>query len=101
MRFTPPLNLDNTAPAGRLFAVPVEVRRQSNSTAGPVRTLLVEVSYDDGTTWTRARVLRYGQRGMVLLDHPAQAGYVSLRASSTDQAGNTVTETVIQAYRTT
>jgi hypothetical protein len=31
--------------------------------------------------------------------HPKQDGFVSLRASVTDNAGNTVQQTIIQAYR--
>ncbi|MFI5838260.1 hypothetical protein ACIA8K_00890 [Catenuloplanes sp. NPDC051500] len=36
----------------------------------------------------------------VTLDHPAGPGFVSLRATATDTAGNSVVQTVIHAYRT-
>jgi subtilisin family serine protease len=100
VRFLPVLDNHNTAPAGRLWPVPLEVQRQPGSTAGTVKTLTVQVSYDDGATWTDVPVIRFGQKGLVVLKHPAGSGYVSLRASSTDSAGNTVNETVIRAYRT-
>jgi len=99
VRFLPPLDQRNTAPAGRPFVVPLEVQRQPGSAAGPVRTLTVEVSYDDGATWRKVPVLRIGQQALVVLSHPAHAGFVSLRANSTDTAGNSVSETVIRAYR--
>jgi hypothetical protein len=97
VRFLPALDDRNTAPAGKPFTVPVEIKRQGQ--ARPVRTLRVEVSYDDGRTWRNAPVTRHGQTGVVRLDHPAGPGYVSLRAHSTDTAGNTVEETIIRAYR--
>jgi hypothetical protein len=98
VRFAPPVNQQNTAPAGRVWLVPVEVQRAPNSAAGRARTLTVEVSYDDGATWRHVPVLRFGQQGLALLHHPAGAGFVSLRAGSADAAGNTVTQTVIRAY---
>jgi hypothetical protein len=45
-------------------------------------------------------VLRHDQRGVVLVDQPAGPGFVSLRASAVDAAGNTVDETILRAYRT-
>ena len=37
--------------------------------------------------------------GVALLHHPDGPGYVSLRATATDSEGNTVTQTVVCAYR--
>jgi subtilisin family serine protease len=98
VRFAPPVNDRNTAPAGRVWLVPVEVQQQPGSTAGRARTLTVEVSFDDGATWKSVPVIRNGQQGVVILKHPAKAGFVSLRAASTDTAGNTVTQTIVRAY---
>ncbi|GAA0939041.1 S8 family serine peptidase [Nonomuraea longicatena] len=95
VRFSPGLDAENTAPAGRRFAVPVAVDRLAGSTAGRPRELTVEVSYDDGATWSRAKVA--GSR--VILDHPQRDGFVSLRAASTDVHGNKVEQSVIRAYR--
>lgn len=93
--FAPPVDAENSAPAGRPALVPVTVTAQPDSGAGANRTLTVEVSYDDGETWTEAEVVG----GQAVLRHPDAPGYVSLRASATDIAGNTVTQTVIRAYR--
>jgi hypothetical protein len=67
----------------------------SPAAAGTLAHLSVDVSYDDGTTWQHA-----GMRGTTaLLRHPAGPGYVSLRATATDSSGDTVTQTVVHAYR--
>ncbi|MFC5814498.1 S8 family peptidase [Nonomuraea harbinensis] len=93
--FTPELDAWNTAPAGRSFTVPVSVRPLPGSTAGRARDLSVEVSYDDGATWSKAKVAR----SRIVLRHPDGDGFVSLRATSTDTSGNSVEQTVIRAYR--
>ncbi|MFC6022526.1 S8 family serine peptidase [Plantactinospora solaniradicis] len=101
VRFSPVLDQENRAPAGRLFSVPVSVHRQPGSVGGGTRSLTVDVSYDDGVTWRKAHVLAVGGTGVVLLQHPNRAGFVSLRAAATDRAGNTVRQTVIRAYAIT
>jgi hypothetical protein len=98
VRFAPPLSDTNTAPAGRTWVVPVSILQQPGSTAGTAKTLTVDVSYDDGRTWRSVPVVRSGQQGVIALKHPATAGFVSLRAASTDSAGNTVKQTIIRAY---
>ncbi|MET7667801.1 S8 family peptidase [Micromonospora luteifusca] len=96
IRFTPQLDADNTAPAGRAFTVPVTVVRQAGADAVTPSSLTVEVSYDHGRTWHRATVVG-GQRA--LLKHPRGTGTVSLRAKATERGGNTVEVTIIDAYR--
>ncbi|MFF0775656.1 S8 family serine peptidase [Nonomuraea wenchangensis] len=97
VRFTPDLDVRNSAPAGRRFVVPFTVQRLAGSAAGPAREVVVEVSYDDGVTWSRAKAA--GSK--VVVDHPGRSGFVSLRASLSDIHGNTVEQTVIRAYRIT
>ncbi|GAB7047400.1 S8 family serine peptidase [Catenuloplanes indicus JCM 9534] len=92
--FTPAVNDESVAPKGRAFAVPVRVDRQEGSAAAPNRSLTVEASFDDGRTWARVPV----RDGAVQLRHPDRAGFVSLRAVAVDQAGNTVSQTMIRAY---
>jgi hypothetical protein len=93
VRFSPWLDEHNTAPAGRLFVVPVSV--PAPSAANRNRSLSVQVSYDDGATWKAAPVIA----GVVVLNHPKGSGFVSLRARATDVQGNTVEETVLRAYK--
>jgi hypothetical protein len=95
VRFTPRLDQHNTAPAGRGYLIPVEVQGQPGSDAAKVKRLTVAVSFDDGDSWRRVPVIA-GR--FALVDHPAEAGFVSLRANATDRAGNTVEQTVIRAY---
>ncbi|MBM7490732.1 subtilisin family serine protease [Micromonospora luteifusca] len=100
VRFAPPLRVDNSAPAGQDFVVPVRVQRQPGSPAARVQKLAVDVSYDGGKTWAKAKLVRTSADGWsALLRHPAGTGHVSLRATARDTAGNTVTQRIIQAYR--
>ncbi|GAA2319649.1 hypothetical protein GCM10010149_85460 [Nonomuraea roseoviolacea subsp. roseoviolacea] len=95
VRFSPALDARNTAPSGETYRLPVRVERQRGSTAGEVRDLTVEVSFDDGATWSPAPI----RKGRVTVNHPAGEGFVSLRAKAADTAGNTVEQTVIRTYR--
>ncbi|MEH1168043.1 S8 family serine peptidase [Micromonospora sp. CPCC 205539] len=99
IRFTPPLDRDNAAPAGRSLVIPVQVQRQPGATASRLTGLTVDVSYDGGRSWQPARVQHGGHGWTATVRHPAGAGYASLRATARDAAGNTVTERIIQAYR--
>ncbi|MFF9034405.1 S8 family peptidase [Streptomyces sp. NPDC014892] len=96
VRFTPKLSASNTAKAGGVFTVPFTVEGTAgNRTA---RKLSFQVSYDDGKSWKKARVV---DRKHLRLRHPAKAGTVSLRVSFTDTQGNTTRQTIHRAYRTT
>ncbi|WP_030337553.1 S8 family serine peptidase [Micromonospora parva] len=100
VRFAPPLRVDNSAPAGQGFVIPVRVQRQPGAPSARVEKLTVDVSYDGGKTWGRAKLVRTSADGWsALLRHPAGTGHVSLRATARDTAGNTVTQRIIQAYR--
>lgn len=95
VRYAPELDEHNNAPSGR-FRLPVRIERQSGK--APIRSLAVEASYDDGTTWHPAPVRRTATGWTAVLDHPAN-GFVSLRASATDTAGNRVDQTILRAYQ--
>jgi subtilisin family serine protease len=100
VRFTPRLDSANTAPAGESFTLPITVQRQRGLKAAANTTLTVEVSYDDGHTWQAAPLTKKADgKWTAQLRHPSTAGFVSLRAAAADQAGNTVEETIIRAYR--
>ncbi|MFF8806349.1 serine protease [Streptomyces omiyaensis] len=94
VRFTPPLALDGTAPAGTALRVPVAV--QGPAAGADPAALRVRVSVDGGTTWSEAPVAD----GAVEIRSPAPGGTVSLRATLTDAAGNTLDQTLGNAYRT-
>jgi subtilisin family serine protease len=93
------VDLTDSAPAGRAFRLPFAVRRPAGAERTPVTRLTLQVSYDDGRTWRTVHVTRHGATADALLHHPGHAGYASLRFAAADKAGNTVTQTVIRAYR--
>ncbi|SOF02250.1 Subtilase family protein [Streptomyces sp. OV198] len=95
VRFSPQLAADSSAKAGRVFTVPFTV--QGAATARTLGQLDFHVSYDHGRTW---HTVKY-RNGALTLRHPAAAGTVSLRAHLVDAHGNTLTQTIHDAYRTT
>ncbi|SCF35218.1 Serine protease, subtilisin family [Micromonospora purpureochromogenes] len=99
IRYTPELNINNRAPANRLFAIPVSLDRQVGAAPGQTTALTVEASFDDGKTWRQLTVQRSGEQAVAWVHNPAGTGFVSLRAAATDTSGNTVKQTVIRAYR--
>jgi hypothetical protein len=60
--------------------VPITVQQPYNAPRTTLTALTVDTSFDEIT-------------------HPRGSRYVSLRAHATDSAGNTVTQTVLRAYR--
>jgi hypothetical protein len=96
VRFTPKLDGNGAAGAGRLLAVPLVITQQDGGGSGHVRRLRAEVSYDDGGTWSEAPVI--GHTAMVR-NAAAPGAYVSLRVKGSDSKGNTVEQTVIRAYK--
>ncbi|MFJ9585358.1 S8 family serine peptidase [Streptomyces acidicola] len=96
IRFSPELTLSSTAKAGERFEVPFTVE---GAAAGqrPAK-LAFEVSYDEGATWQPTEAVGGTH---LSLEHPAEAGSVSLRAELTDRDGNTLVQTIERAYSTT
>ncbi|MEV7992080.1 S8 family serine peptidase [Streptomyces sp. NPDC086077] len=58
----------------------------------------VELSYDDGRTWSKADVTRSGDGWRTTLDAPRKASYVTVRATAADDRGNAVQQTVTRAF---
>jgi hypothetical protein len=101
VRFTPALDAENAAPANRAFTLPVAVEGQPGAPAPRTTRLTVEISYDDGATWSTAAVRAAPAGWTATVRHPAGAGFASLRATATETAGNTVTQMIVRAYRLT
>ncbi|SES21985.1 S8 family serine peptidase [Lentzea albida] len=87
VRFTPELGLDGTLPAYRVQQIPLTVQ-------GKVKSLSTQVSYDKGRTWQRTLVIG----GSMIVVNPGRGGSVSLRATAVGKGGDSVTQTVIDAY---
>jgi subtilisin family serine protease len=96
VRYTPALDAKNAAPSGQSFIVPITVQQQATGTGTLPRTLTVEASYDGGVTWSPAVVVA---NVLAVVQHPNDATTVSLRAKATDRAGNTVEQTILNAYK--
>ncbi|MEV1115066.1 S8 family serine peptidase [Actinosynnema sp. NPDC049800] len=95
VRFTPALDANGVAPAGRVLRVPLVVEQQPGAANGRVDRVSVEVSFDDGKSWTSAPVV--GRTALVR--NPAAAGHASLRVKGADRDGNTFEQTLIRAYK--
>jgi subtilisin family serine protease len=98
VRFTPLLAADNSAPGG-VFTVPVSVQSQPGGGSGRVKDLKVQVSYDDGATWTTVDLKRSDDNMWVATLHQPHSGFVSMRAFGADTAGNTFAQTIIHLYK--
>ncbi|MFD5570008.1 S8 family serine peptidase [Streptomyces cadmiisoli] len=78
-----------------LLVTPTHLQGGSNAA---LRTTKVQLSYDDGATWTTARLSGKGNGKVSLkLGAPSSARYVSLRVYAGDSGGNTVEQTVLRA----
>lgn len=100
VRFHPKLSLTSTAKAGARVTVPLSLQGPA-AAKGHLKSLTVRVSYDGGHTWKPVTVhTDHAGKRYVTLTHPKRPGTVSFRASLTDAAGNTATETIHTAYRT-
>ncbi|MEU7781274.1 S8 family serine peptidase [Micromonospora parva] len=66
--------------------------------SGTVGAVTVEVSYDDGASWQKQRLTRHGDGWRTSLAAPATAGFVSLRTTARDAAGNTVSQRITRAF---
>ncbi|WP_345044718.1 S8 family serine peptidase [Streptomyces sannanensis] len=92
VRFTPSLGIDSTAKAGATVKVPVKV--EGAAAGRNLKSLTVYVSYDDGRTWKKAPVTR----GSVTVVNPKAGKGISFKAKVTDRQGNTLTQSVHNAY---
>ena len=94
VRYRPAVDASNSVPAGP-GTLPVWVHDQTGAKIG-VRTVTVEMSFDDGKTWTSLPV---GADGLAHPTYPKGKKFVSLRLGAADDKGSAVTQTVMHAYR--
>jgi hypothetical protein len=97
------LNSASQAVAGSPFTVAFSVGYQPGEAAPSGVKATVAASFDDGQTWTspQSATAQGGNRFAAAIDQPAlsgTSGFVSLRVTATDGAGNSVTQTIIRAY---
>ncbi|WP_406259794.1 S8 family serine peptidase [Actinacidiphila glaucinigra] len=90
---------DLSGRAGRRSAVSVTPSHLKGVTdGGTIRTVTLDVSYDDGATWHRTTSRHKGAAWTASLNAPSKARFASLRATAKDAKGNTVSQTVIRAF---
>jgi hypothetical protein len=97
VRYAPNVDIYNRAPGRQRFEFPVTVTRQDQTDPPKLRSLRLEVSYDDGGTWKLARLRQTANGWTASITHP-DSGFASLRAHATDTNGNTTTQTITRAY---
>jgi hypothetical protein len=79
--------------------VTISVGHLQLAAGSKITHVAVEVSFNDGETWTCARLT--GSDGTYTADFTAPASsYVTLRAQAADAAGGTMEETITRAYAT-
>ncbi|MEU8184653.1 S8 family serine peptidase [Micromonospora sp. NPDC049047] len=91
-----PADLLGTVPGNRPHKVGVTLRQPAGVPAPTGTSVRVQVSFDGGVTWRNAPTSGSGTRYTATV--PAGRGTVSLRVHATDRAGNSVEQTVLQAY---
>lgn len=97
VRFAPKLDEHNQSDA-RVLAMPIHIERAPGAPMPRIAHARVDVSFDDGASWTRAPLLLLGDDAIALVVHRAGASHVSLRGATTDAAGNASEVTIIRAY---
>jgi hypothetical protein len=97
VRYTPALDDRNRAAGGR-FEFPVTVQTAFLAPTKPIVSLQVSASFDDGSSWHQVSVRRTGLNTFkAAVDQPS-TGFVTLRSTAVDAAGNKVTQTIKRAY---
>ncbi|MEH0827284.1 MULTISPECIES: S8 family peptidase [unclassified Micromonospora] len=91
-----PADLRGEVAGGRPHQLELTLRQPAGVPAPTGTSLRVEVSFDGGQSWRAAPVHGSGTRFTAVV--PAGQGTVSLRVHARDRAGNTVDQTVVDAY---
>lgn len=77
------------------------VQHQEKSVSAVISRASVAVSYNDGATWTRAVVTGADGSFQAAFTVPQQSqtnGFVAVKVSASDAAGNKIEQTVLRAY---
>jgi subtilisin family serine protease len=95
-------DLASNVEAGRPGVIGISAAHEPGAVgAGAVQGVTLELSYDDGATWRLLGLTRTPSGGWkATVTHPraARGGYVSLRATARDDAGNRVEQEIIRAF---
>jgi hypothetical protein len=95
-------DVSNAIAAGTATPLTVNVRRQAYDTTAGAGQVTLQVSGDDGATWTAVRATAAGGGKFTATVTPAAgSGFLSLRLHAADSLGGTLDQTVIRALRVT
>jgi subtilisin family serine protease len=97
VRYQPAVDSRNTVKRTPRTVLPLVLDGTPGAKLPAVKKVAVQVSGDDGKTWTAAVVVRSGVGYKALFATPSGTK-VSLKAQVVDAAGNTTDQTVIGAY---
>ncbi|MEV6867899.1 hypothetical protein AB0M44_43820 [Streptosporangium subroseum] len=93
------VNTDLTGRASRSAALTLT---PSHLPTGPASTTIrsagLDVSYDDGVTWSKEHPKQTADGWEIKLHAPSRAQYVTLRAQAQDKQGNSVEQTIVRAF---
>ncbi|MFB6718876.1 S8 family peptidase [Kribbella sp. NPDC056345] len=99
VRYRPKVNSHNVVQRKPVSVVPLVIDAQPGATVLGVKKLAIQVSGDGGTTWHPASVAATGGGAyQATFATPDGAARISLRSSLIDADGNTIEQTVIDAY---
>ena len=104
--YSPPLiqldyavDTDLDGNAGRVFDLTVGASFLSTATgAGRIRTVTLDVSYDDGATWQPATLRARAGAWSTRIAAPSTARLVTLRTTARDSSGTTVEQRITRAF---
>jgi hypothetical protein len=96
VNYDAPLDLTGRTVGGRTH-LGIDVAPTQAAPAVAIDSATVQVSFDDGLTWTAATVTGSGGHFDATFTAPA-AGFVSTRVQATDAAGNGISQTITRAY---
>jgi hypothetical protein len=97
-RFFPALD-DQQSAHGPLLLLPVLIDRPEGAPRPPIASVRVEISFDDGATWSAVPGVLAGEHWLGLVTHPRHAAFASLRATTEDIAGNRGEVSITRAYQ--
>ncbi|MEV8374765.1 S8 family peptidase [Kribbella sp. NPDC056861] len=98
-RYRPAVDPDNSLPREPVTRLPFTVEQQKGAKASALRKITVQTSGDAGKTWTNTTVIPTSSGNyQAVFTTPATAKTISLRSSVADAAGNSSTQTIIDAY---
>ncbi len=84
--------------AGAPFTLLLTASNQADAAPATVDTMKLEISTDDGATWTPVRTRADGRNVWRARVVNPRAGHVSVRVMAKNSAGATVEQTVMRAY---